>query len=242
MKGGVYEFLNTVNGHRYVGSAMRLERRCVDHVRLLNLGKHINPYLQAAWTKYGFQAFEIKPLLFCSDDNLLFYEQRAMDILKPEYNIAKFAGAPMRGRTATPETRAKLAEAGKGRPVSEEARLKISAANRGRKRSPEALAKLSARMKGTQYHLGHSHSAEAKAKVSAANTGRKRSPEVIEKLRIAMLGNKYSLGKTHSIEARAKMSASRMGNTICRGRKLTCEHKKRISRGLLSFHGKNKLS
>jgi group I intron endonuclease len=236
MISGVYQIQNTVNGQRYIGSAARIEKRMATHMSELRRGIHCNPRLQFSWNKHGAASFEFKPLLVCAVDNLLMYEQRAIDGLAPEFNIAIYAGAPMRGRKSSPETRAKLSAAGKGRVLSTEERAKISAANRGRKRSPEALAKLSERMKGKQYHLGHKHTAEAKAKVSAANTGRKRSPEIVERLRIAMLGNKYSLGKTHSVDARAKMSAARTGKSIGLGRKLTNKHKQKISAGLLSFY------
>lgn len=240
MRSGIYEIRNTSNGKRYIGSSAVLRARLSRHENELRRGIHVNPRLQASWNKYGPASFEFKPLLFCDIDKLLLYEQIAIEGLKPEFNIAIYAGAPMRGRKASLETRAKLSAAGMGRILSVEERAKISAANTGKKRSPEALAKLSARMKGKQHHLGHTHSSEAKAKVSAANAGRKRSPEFRERLRAILLGNKRSLGKTHSIEARAKMSAARIGNKNRLGLKSSEEHKRKISEGLLRFHAQRK--
>ena len=42
--------------------------------------------MQRAWNKHGEAAFEFKPLLICRPEDALFYEQRAIDVLKPEFN------------------------------------------------------------------------------------------------------------------------------------------------------------
>lgn len=48
---GIYEIVNTINGKRYVGSAVSLKRRWVDHRRDLRAGKHHSRHLQNAWAK-----------------------------------------------------------------------------------------------------------------------------------------------------------------------------------------------
>ncbi len=46
-------------------------------------------------------------LLVCDRAHLLFYEQRAIDILQPRYNVCRTAGSP-KGRRHTPESLAKI--------------------------------------------------------------------------------------------------------------------------------------
>lgn len=58
-------------------------------------------------------------------------------------------------------------------------------------------------------------------------TGRKHTPEAIEKIRLSKLGKKRA---PFSAEWKAKMAERMRGNQITKGRKLTEEHKKKISR------------
>ena len=88
---GVYVIENGVNGHRYIGSAVSFKKRFREHHRQLSEGRHHSRYLQRAWDKYGADAFRFKPLLYCDRHNLIGYEQNAMDVMRPEYNIAPVA-------------------------------------------------------------------------------------------------------------------------------------------------------
>jgi group I intron endonuclease len=132
---GVYRWVNIVNGKSYIGSSAQIHRRRNEHIRKLSKQKHENPKLQNAWNKYGPDAFEFEMLTFCPEEDLLWQEQLAIntfDAVKNGYNISLIAGAPMRGRKASAETRAKLSAAGKGKPKSAEHIQKIVEANRGR--------------------------------------------------------------------------------------------------------------
>src|SRR5688572_24931982 len=93
MRSGVYEIVNSHSGARYVGSASQFRKRCREHIRQLADGRHHSRYLQRAWNKHGPEAFEFRPLLVCERTDLLFYEQRALDALSPEYNIVRKAGS-----------------------------------------------------------------------------------------------------------------------------------------------------
>jgi group I intron endonuclease len=95
---GVYQIVNTVNGKRYIGSAVDLVKRWKEHLSLLRHRKHPNTHLQAAVGKYGEVVFEFKILLVCDNVDCVWYEQKALDVYAPEYNIAKNAVAPMLGR------------------------------------------------------------------------------------------------------------------------------------------------
>ncbi len=83
---GVYEIRNKVNGKRYIGSSVNLNRRLKNHCNTLKRSVHKNKHLQSAWKKYGRDNFEIKVLLYCSAKKATFYEQRCIDAYKPEYN------------------------------------------------------------------------------------------------------------------------------------------------------------
>ena len=176
---GIYEIVNTVNGKRYVGSAIDLGGRKRAHFSALKSGTHHSEHMQRAWVKYGMDAFSLRTLLLCAPTNLLMYEQRVIDGLNPEYNIAKTAGSPL-GIKHTDRARANMSAAGKGRKKSPEWRANMSAALKGNKRflghthTVETLAKLSAAKIGNKYCLGRVVSAETRALMSAANIGRGR--------------------------------------------------------------------
>ena len=108
-KSGIYVILNTTNGHRYVGSAEKLRVRERHHWRRLALGKHINRYLQNAWNLYGEAAFEFVVLHYCERADLVLFEQRAIDLLRPEYNLSPSAGSSL-GLSRSLETREKMSE------------------------------------------------------------------------------------------------------------------------------------
>jgi group I intron endonuclease len=146
MNQGIYKIRNLLNDHFYIGSAVNLKRRKSRHFSELRNKKHNNKRLQAAWDKYGEEAFifEIVELV----ENL-------SDLYKTEdkwlcghvgtsycYNLGMAAISPMLGLCGeksptwgykhTDEAKAKISEAGKGRVVSEETRAKRSAALKGR--------------------------------------------------------------------------------------------------------------
>jgi group I intron endonuclease len=176
---GVYEILNTINNHRYIGSSYNISARLNEHAWSLLQNRHHNAHLQSAFKKYGKDVFVFHPLLFCDVDNNLMYEQMCINGLIPEYNLALCTTAPM-----------------KGIKHSEEARLKISVAGIGRRHSEETKAKLRGRIT----------SKETRAKLSAAATGRKVSGETRAKLSIANMGRTNSLGRKASEETRARIS------------------------------------
>lgn len=77
---GVYGILNSITGKIYIGSAIILHRRIVDHIYFLNLGKHHSILLQRAWNKYGKEAFEFLVLEYSSKDSVVSREQFWMDL------------------------------------------------------------------------------------------------------------------------------------------------------------------
>lgn len=183
---GVYVITNTVTGHRYIGSAVDLRHRWSRHKYELNAGKHYNPHLQRAWDKYGANCFMFSILEYCNILQLLFREQFYLDTLHPEYNIAKYADAPTRGKSLTDEQKEKHRKFRH----TEEAKKKISVAKKGHVKSAEWREHLSAARIGIPNATkGKSHSKEWNKKVGDAQRGKKRNP--------------------HSEETRQRMSEAR---------------------------------
>ena len=199
MASGIYAIKNRVNGKCYVGSAVDLIKRFNSHRSQLRRGTHQSSILRSAWKKYGEHSFDFSVLLICSTDNLLFYEQRAMDVLKPKYNVRLIAASNL-GIKQSREVVARRTQHLVGNTHSlgyrhtEDAKARMSAARRGRFHTPEWKAKISAA------HLGMKHTPESRMKISDAKSN--PSPETRLKMRIAKLGKKLSPGH------RAKISAA----------------------------------
>lgn len=149
MNTGIYAIENTVNGKMYVGSAANLKSRKNSHSSLLRKGTHTNEKLQRSYNKHGEEAFKTRTLLVCRREDLLFYEQLAIDkfnAVKGGYNIAPIAGSSL-GVKRTPEAKANYGAVSKARWADPEFRTRVSAALRAGQASPEAKASYSAAMK-----------------------------------------------------------------------------------------------
>ncbi len=194
---GIYQIRNAVNGKTYVGSAVRLDRRWREHKRRLTRGEHHNPILAKAWLKYGPEKFVFEPLFVCTKKDLLFYEQRAPDVLKPSYNICQTAGSVLglkRG-PLKPEHAAALCTAQQKRRATAAPEKRTE---EQRKRMSEAQKKAFA--SGTR-KKNPPTTAETKLKISLALRGKKKSPEHVAKCRTSRLGHR------HSEETKAKIAA-----------------------------------
>lgn len=166
-KTGVYIFTNTTTGKFYIGSAANLKKREREHKQKLVNNKHCNTHLQASYNKYGISSFTFKVLLFCSKDDLLFYEQRAINLLQPDYNMCPIAGSPL-GRKHTEETKKKMSLAKQGNTYA------IGNKNcLGYRHSSEAKAKISLSKQGLKPRLGSKVSEETKIKISETKRKKK---------------------------------------------------------------------
>lgn len=115
---GIYKIEHTNSGRVYIGSAIDLNKRWSHHKWSLRKRNHANSMLQNAWNKYGESAFKFIPLLVCSKENRVFYEQLVMDGLSSHER--KF-GFNIR----------KKAESNTGLKLSKEHKSAISARTRG---------------------------------------------------------------------------------------------------------------
>jgi len=160
MARGIYKIINVVNNKFYVGSAVDLKRRKTRHFSELRTGKHNNRHLQAAWVKYGEQAFVfvvVEELALDADllaaENRWLKEHVGQDYC---YNIGVDATAPMLGvggessptwgRKRTPEELA--AQNWAGRLHSDDAKKRIRAALLGKPKPAAVRAKISATLSG----------------------------------------------------------------------------------------------
>src|SRR5574337_1155403 len=59
----IYQIIHIASGHKYIGQTSRPAiKRWREHLYALRSNKHPNRYLQAAWNKYGEDAFRFEPL------------------------------------------------------------------------------------------------------------------------------------------------------------------------------------
>lgn len=126
---GIYSIKNLKSGRMYIGSSYNIRARWNKHKRDLRRGKHHSLPLQRAFDKYGEQSFEFKMLIICRQQDMLLYEQRAIDAFNScdnGYNVSKIAGSRA-GVKHAPEVIAKLKLAAKNRaPKSDEYRKKMA--------------------------------------------------------------------------------------------------------------------
>lgn len=205
---GIYKVVNTINGHKYVGSAVDIKRRWHRHKWHLNRNEHHSPKLQNTWNKYGEEAFKFSVIEECEPikEVLLVREQFWIDELhaygETGYNMAKIAGSPMSGRKHTEETLKMMSESQKGKKRTDEQKLNMSEANRRRPPVSEET-----RRKRSAFKKGQKHTDESKAKIGAAHKGRKYSTETLKKM------SDIKKGKKVGPETRAKISAAFLGKT-----------------------------
>lgn len=209
----IYCITNIINDKQYVGQAVIKSKRWKDHKSALNVGKHSNRYLQAAYNKYGKEAFiytvlEILPTLLNLDEREQHWINKLNTVAPSGYNLNPIAGSA-RGFKHSDKTKQKWSEQRKGKTRSEEARKNIAEGHKKRKPiSDETREKL------RLSHLGHKQSEETKAKrkiLMAGNTinnGRKQSQEQIDHRAT------FHKGKIVSQETRDKRSAKLKGRII----------------------------
>jgi hypothetical protein len=69
------------------------------------------PALQKAHDRYGPWSLKYEVLFWCDEELLVAFEQRAFDVLQPEYNIQMIAGTGgMKGRQHREDSKKKISE------------------------------------------------------------------------------------------------------------------------------------
>jgi group I intron endonuclease len=174
MTAGIYYITNKVNGHKYVGSSVDIEKRWIDHKCALKGGRHHSIYLQRAWDKYGEENFEFKIMAYTDPDKAVVLEDFILQNFfdRFEYNIAEGAPASMLGRHLSEEHKQKISKSHIGKHRSEETKRKISKAQSGE----------------NNYWYGKHRSEETKRKMSESLAGRIFSEEHKRKISESLIG------------------------------------------------------
>lgn len=238
---GIYCIRNVVNNHRYIGQSVNIKSRKNDHFTALKHGKHFNPRLQAAYTKYGATNFVFEVLEKCtkeqlSDREIFWIAHFGGYTSTSVYNISPGGTSnygehnPRYGKHWSEEWRTQQSCRMKdyfsdptrhpmyGKHFSEESRQKMSMVRQGMCRSEAAKKKTSDTLK-RRFASGELVS-PMKGKHHSENTKKrlrnrilpKHTPEQLKKMSDALRGEKNPMyGKTHTIAARTKLSESHMG-------------------------------
>ena len=177
---GVYRILNTKNDRYYIGGSETLEKRFKEHTHYLKKEKHYSKIMGKDYKKQKGKGFKFEVLLYCSNKDTKFYEQRFLDYHFKNnsnllYNKNRSAYNNM-GTRHSEETKRKISiskKGIKGRKHSKESKRKMSLARKGIKFSEEHKRNLSMVMKGkTSSRKGKKLSEETKRKISISKKGK----------------------------------------------------------------------
>ena len=117
MEGCIYKIENTVNGKVYIGQTIQKPNvRFQAHVAELNSGRKKNEKLQAAWNKYGPDAFTFSVLFKCDEKDLDRCEIETIsqyDSFKNGYNATTGGKQVMENRRHSEETKRKISKISK---------------------------------------------------------------------------------------------------------------------------------
>lgn len=190
---GVYQILNLVNGHCYIGRAYDLKKRKRDHFDALRKGKYGISHWQNAFNKYGEKAFRFIVLDYIEDRKTLgFWEQVYFFLLKPEYNSNPIALKPPdhTGRRRSAETCHKMSKTRKERLHSGEIILALEGRTWEEFYGPEEATRMKQRLSeaGRGKH--------GKGKTLEEIHGPKRAAEIKQKISRTHIEKEHK-GKTY---------------------------------------------
>lgn len=225
---GIYHIVNIINNHHYIGSSVNLHGRMNGHFQNLTKGCHENKHLQNAINKYGIENFQFEILLICDRNMLIYFEQKCIDNLSPEYNISHFVGPGFfRGCRHTDEMKRNMSKLHKGKKISLELRAKLLIAATGRIWDDESKKKLANSLIGNKNSCGRKLSERHKEILINCNKTRNISEETHRKMRESHLGKKLSL---ESIQKRTEScKAKKLLGYVQKRCPHTEEHKRKIA-------------
>lgn len=153
MNSGIYMICGPNDGE-YIGSAVNIHKRWIQHKNQLRKNIHPNKHMQSSWNKHGESLFTFIVIERCSKEFLLEREQVHINALlsfsSNAYNILTTAGSAL-GVKRSAETKRKMSE-------SKKHRHSVKFSDESRRRMSEAL-------KGNKRWLGRKHTEESKAKM-----------------------------------------------------------------------------
>jgi len=219
MTSGVYQIVNLVNGHRYVGRSKNIEHRFYSHRFYLRHNKHHCIYLQRAWNKYGELSFRFE-IIFneLNSEEQIAIEQNLIDNTDNKYNIsmsAKFGG----DLTSMHPNHDKI--------VDDKRKIQLE---RFRIMSQDERKIVCGRPGKQNGMYGKTHSETARKRISAANTGHSRNKGLkrtreqrarLSEIAKQRTGSKNPFyGKHHSAETKQKIALQNKGKVPTNARKV----------------------
>lgn len=150
---GIYSFVNLVNGKRYIGQAVDIDRRIKSHYLRLIRSVDDALKLQNAWNKYGYQNFVVETLISAEEEHTKEYLKSWLDYLEKDYiqyydshkngyNCTD-GGEGNLGYVHSDETKQKQRIKRLGKPLSNETKIKMSKSLKGLKRTESTKLKIS---------------------------------------------------------------------------------------------------
>ena len=240
---GVYQIRNIITNVCYSGQSIHLKQRPGQHWSALKNNKHWNGHLQNSYNKYGKEFFVFEILIYCTLEELTYYEQLFYDIDKSHglsYNTRDCVDSN-KGIKRSLETKRLISEnhpdmSGENHPMwgkhhTEATKEKISNANKGenssmwgKKQTDETIAK--------------------RQKTFSERTDEEKSITHEKQSRAQSKENNPMWGKTLSEETKEKISKSLKGkyvgeNNHMWGTHLSEETKEKISRNSAHLSGED---
>lgn len=96
-KKGIYMWTNKINGKKYVGSSINLNRRLLEYFNVNRLMRENSMPINKALLKQGYSKFSLTILEYCSLKDIMSKEEHYFEVYSPEYNVLKIPGSPSRG-------------------------------------------------------------------------------------------------------------------------------------------------
>lgn len=184
---GIYQIQSKRKPVRiYIGSAIYIGRRWLQHLERLRKGTHHSIKLQRHFNKYKENDLNFSVLTECMQKDLLSIEQYYLDKYKPYFNTALSAYSQL-GLKHSEETKKKISLAKRGcdywtgRKHNKESKQKMRLAHLGKKASLKTRRKLSKMRIGNQWAKGN--------KNRVGWTKQKGAEFIIEKIKKGV--NKY---------------------------------------------------
>ncbi len=180
MKSGIYCYENTINGKKYIGQAVDLDRRLYEHEYYLKKGKDKAVALQRAVNKYGRDNFVVYILEECSTEKLNDTEIDYISIHQTNkkafgYNLSAGGRSGLLGYKHSEETRQKVSNAKKGWKMGEAQKEFMRKLHTGKVVSVETRNRISEAISGTKHWAFGTHPSEETRQKLRDKKGQKKS-------------------------------------------------------------------